>query len=74
MKPQTDAIFDHLKRFGSITAQAALREHGCFRLAARIKELREAGHQIDTIYITKRARGEVVRFAEYRYHARQSAA
>lgn len=74
MKPQTKAIADHLSRHGTLTAQQALREYGCFRLAARIQELREAGHQIETVYITTRRRGEVVRFAEYRYHARRAVA
>lgn len=74
MKPQTDAIFDHLKRKGRITPMEALREYGCFRLAARIGELRDAGHQIETIIKTELRRGEPVRFAEYRYHARRSAA
>ena len=73
MKPQTLAIFDHLKRHGSITAQQALREYGSFRLAARINELRAAGHRIETIYKTVRRRGEAVRFAEYRYASRAAA-
>lgn len=34
MKPQTAEIFDHLKRFGTLTAKQALSEYGCFRLAA----------------------------------------
>jgi hypothetical protein len=74
MKPQTKAIADHLFRFGTITPQLALREYGCFRLAARIEEIRKAGHQVETIYKTIRRRGEPVRFAQYRYHARRSAA
>ena len=74
MKPQTLRIFEHLKRHGSITPQQALRDYGCFRLAARIGEIREAGHAVETIYITRHRRGEPVRFAEYRYHARQSVA
>ena len=74
MKPQTDAIFSHLKHYGSITPQLALREYGCFRLAARVQELREAGHQVETVMTSKNVRGRAVRFAEYRYHASRSAA
>jgi len=45
---QTNDIFHHLKTVGSITALEALSEYGCFRLAARIKDLRDAGHNIYT--------------------------
>lgn len=74
MKPQTEMIFDHLKRHGSITPMQALRDYGCFRLASRVLELREAGHQIETVIRTEHIRSEPVRFAEYRYHARKEAA
>ncbi len=69
MKPQTTEIFEHLKRHGSITPHVALREYRSFRLAARIQELRDAGHEIETVIRTHRRRGEVVRFAEYRYRS-----
>ena len=74
MKPQTVEIFEHLKRHGSITPAIALREYHSMRLAARIQELREAGYAIETVIRTHKRRGEVVRFAEYRYHASRSAA
>jgi hypothetical protein len=45
---QTKEILSHLERVGSITAIEALNEYGCFRLAARIKDLRDAGHNIYT--------------------------
>lgn len=44
---QTQWILDQLKR-GPLTAMDALNGCGCFRLAARIKDLREAGHHIQT--------------------------
>lgn len=47
---QTSAILQHL-RHDTITAFEALQLYGCFRLAARIKDLREAGHQIHTTMI-----------------------
>ena len=40
-------ILTHLKR-RPITALQALDLFGCFRLAARISELREKGHDIDS--------------------------
>ena len=44
---QTDWILNQLKR-GPLTAVDALNGCGCFRLAARIKDLRDAGYQIET--------------------------
>jgi len=45
---QAAKILSHLKAHGSITPRESLDLYGCFRLAARIKELREAGHAIKT--------------------------
>lgn len=44
---QTEWILDKLKA-GPLTAIDALNGCGCFRLAARIKDLRESGYQIET--------------------------
>ena len=44
---QRTKILNHLKR-RPITPMQALESYGCFRLAARIGELREAGHIIET--------------------------
>jgi len=44
---QCDDILAHLKR-GPITAIDALNRYGCFRLAARIKDLRAQGYDIET--------------------------
>lgn len=46
MSQRTD-ILAHLKRGRSITALDALQQFGCFRLAARIAELRQMGHEIE---------------------------
>ena len=45
---QSDRILRHLEDGGSITALGALERFGCLRLAARIDELRKAGHTIKT--------------------------
>jgi hypothetical protein len=45
---QTAAILSHLKRGSVIDPLRALSLFGCFRLAARISELRQAGYRIDT--------------------------
>ena len=44
---QTTQILDMLKR-GPVTAMDALQQAGCFRLAARIADLRQQGHHIET--------------------------
>lgn len=44
---QCDDILNHLKR-EPISAIEALNRYGCFRLAARIKDLREQGYEIET--------------------------
>ena len=44
---QKAAILDLLKR-GPVTPMDALAKLGCFRLAARVRELREEGYPIVT--------------------------
>lgn len=44
---QNEWVLDNLKR-GPLTQMDALRGCGCFRLASRINDLRNAGHQIET--------------------------
>jgi hypothetical protein len=58
---QRDQILLHLQRRESITPMRALSLFGCFRLAARIAELRAAGH---TIMTSTELRGDK-RFARY---------
>jgi hypothetical protein len=48
---QCEAILAMLKR-GPVTPLDALKEAGCFRLAARIADLRQQGIQIETETIT----------------------
>ena len=43
---QRDVILAHLRSGQPITSLEALRDYGCIRLAARIFEIREAGHNI----------------------------
>lgn len=45
---QSAEILTWLRRGKSITPLLALRRFNCFRLAARIRDLREAGHDIKT--------------------------
>jgi uncharacterized protein (UPF0303 family) len=59
---QTRAILAHLRQHRTITALEALDQHQCFRLAARIKELRHEGHHISTDMVEV---GSGKRIAEY---------
>jgi len=52
MESQTKMIKAHLEKGGSLTAIEALMEFKCFRLAARIKDLRDRGYPIESQTIT----------------------
>ena len=66
MKSQTERILGHL-RIAPITPLEALKYAGCWNLAARIFDLREYGHRIDTEMVSvQNSRGEVKRVARYR--------
>jgi flagellar biosynthesis protein FlhB len=66
----TMQVLNHLEN-KPITAMDALNDYGCFRLAARINELRMSGHNIKTeiknqdgkryamYYLLKKTKGEV---------------
>ncbi|NRB03666.1 MAG: hypothetical protein HRU30_10435 [Rhodobacteraceae bacterium] len=47
IETQTQQILDHLQSGKSITPIEALNEYGCFRLGARIYDLRKDGHSIE---------------------------
>lgn len=67
---QNTQILEMLNR-GPVTAMDALRDCNCFRLAARIKDLRDAGHDITTNNITL-PNGKVV--AQYQLNQLKKAA
>ena len=58
---QEEAIRAHLESGRDITPVEALDRFGCFRLAARIDELRQAGLDIETI-IERRGRKRYARY------------
>ena len=63
---QNSKILRYMEEHGSITPAEAMR-FGCMRLAARIKELKAAGHDIQKEMIRKVDEdGSTVRFAQYR--------
>lgn len=64
---QTDRVLERLKK-APLTQLEALTELGVMRLGARILELREAGHPIETetVEVATRISGETARVARYR--------
>jgi hypothetical protein len=51
---QTDAIQAHLLAGHCLDPMTALTRFGCFRLAARVAEIRERGHPVLTRRVTTR--------------------
>lgn len=62
-KPQKQRILEWLQSGRTLTPLEAWREFGCYRLSARILELREAGHKI------RSEDSECGQFAIYRMEA-----
>tara|TARA_R110000744_G_C19110307_1_gene534654 strand:+ start:92 stop:310 length:219 start_codon:yes stop_codon:yes gene_type:complete len=62
-KTQNQQILNYLKNGNSITPLEALQKFNCFRLSARIFNLREDGFNIITNYITD----DNKTYAEYRF-------
>ena len=59
-------ILQFMRDYGSITPAQAIEEIGCYRLGARIFDLRKAGHKIKTDAVERKNRyGKTVRFARY---------
>ena len=58
---QTERILKHLKRGSEISQKEAVELFGCYRLAARIYDLKCDGHNI----ITKIVRKGTTKFAKY---------
>ena len=46
---QRKQILAYLQEYGSITAMTALELFGCFRLGARVFELRALGYDIESV-------------------------
>lgn len=66
MESQTKRILEHLQSGKSITPIDALNLFGCFRLSARIKDLRDDKFDIRTDIETKEMPdGTIKRYARY---------
>ena len=51
MKTQTDQIIDLMKSGHKLTALDALKQVGCFRLAARIAEVKAMGYPVSSDWV-----------------------
>lgn len=64
---QKQMIIDYMDTHGGITVREASRQLGVERLAARIEELRKAGHQITDEWVEGVNRyGSRVRYKKYK--------
>ena len=67
METQCERVLKYMRDFGSINPLEAMADLGVMRLAARIADLRRAGHKISRQTVTTRNRyGRAVRYARYR--------
>jgi len=71
-RSQTSQIRQALWDGRELTAIDALESFGCFRLAARIEELRQLGMNIETQWENDLASGK--RYARYKLHRPSQAA
>lgn len=63
---QKEMILDYMRQTGSITTADAVAEIGCYRLAARISDLKRDGVKVKSEPVTSRNRwGKKVRFKRY---------
>lgn len=63
---QCERILRHLQDYGSITQAEAVTEYGCYRLGARIFDLKAQGVPIKSETVTGKNRyGERTCFARY---------
>lgn len=66
-KGQTKAIREHLESGKTLTNQDAVKLFGCYRLSGRIKELRDAGMNIQTVMVDGKTRyGTTTRYGIYK--------
>lgn len=67
MNKQKDDILTYMRMYGGITQIEATTMIGCTRLAARIKDLRDDGHSIRSVWKTGKTRtGRKTMYVEYK--------
>lgn len=66
-RSQCDKILAHMQSGKGISQYEAAQKYGCYRLSARIWDLREQGYEISKTMVTKKnEEGNAVSFAVYR--------
>ena len=66
-KTQTERVLDYMRQNGGITQAEAIRDLGCYRLGARVYDLRRSGHSITRYMVSEKNRyGVTVCFARYK--------
>ena len=69
---QNSRILDYMIAHGSISPLEAMNELGVMRLGARIFELKEQAHPIETVMVEGTNRfGETTRYARYYYQGKR---
>ena len=64
---QCERVLKYMRDFGSINPRQAMTDLGVMRLAARVSDLKKAGHHISRRMVSSKNRyGEAVSFAEYK--------
>lgn len=65
-RSQNAKILDYLMNHEGITQVQAAERFGCYRLSARIYDLKEQGHEIKTVMcVKKNMEGNTVQYAKY---------
>lgn len=63
---QVQLILEYIDEFGSITPLEAIRDIGCYRLSARISDIKKLGYPVKTELIAvKNRRGKISKVACY---------
>lgn len=66
MATQNQIVLGHMRMYGGISSFTAFEKYGITRLAARIHDLRDQGHVIETHNVTRKNRhNNPVTFALY---------
>lgn len=63
---QVQLILEYIDEFGSITPLEAIRDIGCYRLSARIADIKKKGYPVRTELISvQNRRGKQSKIARY---------
>jgi hypothetical protein len=60
---QTDAILDYLSKGKTLTPLDALNKFGCFRLGARIYDLKKQGYEFNRIMVKTPSGASVAQYS-----------